>query len=285
MGIFGRGNKLSQNDTRALVANAILTIQHEGHKAAMSFSLSKNKADQAKQILAKDWGITDWGTSMAMLERLSKAKADSHVIAEIFNELITKSQYEVVRGIFSPLKEDILLDLNLPENFLQLWDSLTNNANNDMDAFLYYLSGAEDANKTFHGITSSLLLSRINGGIKGYEQAIRTLGVYGFSMEELSKLDDFCAWDLGRVGYVAKMAAVAGHIDDAAARGYMVSAGKQAYASYTDWRQFLAAYFIGHGIMAGDAKKIGDYGDTIHHLLRNKKSPYQKFPLKTLDKS
>ena len=280
MGIFGRG-KLPQDDARALVSCAILTVQNEGQKAAMSFELHKNKAEHAKQVLAKDWNIMDWGTSLLELEKLSKAEADSPVIAEIFGHIIADSQYEVTRGIFAPLKLDVLPDLNLPRNFGHLWGAVTNNANSDIDAFMHFLSGAGEANKTFHGITASALLNRINAGISGYEQAIRTLIVFGYSMEELSKIDNFIAWDLGRTGYLSKMAAAAGFIDEATSRQYMITAGKLAYVSYLDWRQFLAAYFIGHSIVSGNAKDIGNYGDTIQYLLKNKKSPYQKFPLKS----
>ena len=281
MGIFGRGNKISQDDARALVCCAILTVHNEGRKAAMSFAPQKNKEDYAKQVLAKDWDITNQGKSLVALEALSKAEADNLVVAEIFWHIISKSQYEVTRGIFAPIKMDALLGLNLSRNFGYLWEAVTNNANSDFDAFMHFLSGADDTNKTFHNITASALLNRINSSISGYEQAIRTLIVFGYSMEELSKIDNFSAWDLGRTGYLAKMAATAGFIDEVTLRQYMLEAGKLAYIIYLDWRQFLAAYFIGYSISGGSAKKIGDFGDTIQYLLKNKKSPYQKFPLKS----
>ena len=281
MGIFGRGNKMPQDDARALICCAILAVQDEGNKAAMSFVLPKNRAEHAKQVLAKDWGVTDWGTGLATLERFSGADMDTPFIDEIFGHIISKSQYEIVRGIFPALKQDVLQYLNLPRDFGRLWETVTNKANSDIDAFMHFLSGAEGANKTFHGITASALLNRINSSISGYEQAIRTLIVFGYSMEELSKIDNFRAWDLGRTGHLSKMAAAAGFIDDATSRQYMITAGKLAYRSYLDWRQFLAAYFIGHSIVAGSAKNVANFTDTINYLLKNKKSPYQKFPLKS----
>jgi hypothetical protein len=281
MGALGRGSRLTQDDVRALICCAILTVHSEGRKAAMSFAPPKNKTDYAKQTLAKDWDITNWGKSLIALERLSKAEADNLVVSEVFWHIIAKSQYEVTRGIFSPIKMGALPGLNLPRNFGYLWEAVTNNANSDIDAFMHFLSGADDANKTFHNITASALLNRINSSISGYEQAIRTLIVFGYSMEELSKIGNFSAWDLGRTGYLAKMAAAAGFINEATLRHHMLEAGKLAYVTYLDWRQFLAAYFIGYSISVGSAKGIGDYGDTIQYLLKNKKSPYQKFPLKS----
>jgi len=278
-GLFGR-NKISPDDARALISCAALTVHNEGRKAAMSFALPKNKAEHAKQVLAKDWNITDWGTSLVVLELLSKAQYDGLIIAEIFGHIIAQSQYEITRGIFTSVKQDVLPDLDLPHNFVHLWEAVTNNANSDIDAFMHFLSGADDANKTFHSITASALVNRINSGITGYEQAIRTLIVYGYSMEELSKIDNFSAWDLGRTGHIAKMAALAGFIDEPTVHQYMLSAGKRVYKAYVDWRQFLAAYFIGHSIVGGNPKEIGSFGDTIQYLLKNKKSPYQKFPLK-----
>jgi len=281
MGIFGRGNKLPSDDARALISCAILTVHNENNKAAMSFTLPKGKTDTSRQALAKDWNVIDWGTSLSLLEKLSRVDYDCLIIDEIFGHIIAESQYEITRGIFAPLKLDALPHLDLPHNFGNLWGDVTNNANSDIDAFMHFLSGADDANKTFHGITASALLNRINGGISGYEQAIRTLIVYGYSMDELSKIDNFSAWDLGRAGYIAKMANAAGFIDEATSRQYMLSAGKTVYKTYLDWRQFLAAYFIGHSVMQGSAKAIGGYSDTIQYLLRDKKSPYQKFPLKS----
>jgi len=283
MSILGRGNKFSHEEARALVCCAILTVQNEGQsqKLVMNFALPKNKTAESKQSLAKAWDIDDWGTSLTVLEKISRADLDCLIIDEIFRHIISKSQYEITRGIFSPLKQDVLSNLNLPRNFVNLWDDVTNNANSDFDAFLHYLSGAEDANKTFHGITASALLNRINSAISGYEQAIRTLIVFGYSMDELARISNFCAWDIGRTGYLSKMAASAGFIDEPTSRGYMISAAKQAYTTYLDWRQFLAAYFIGHSIKHGNAKLVGDYGDTIQYLLKNKKSPYQKHPLKS----
>ena len=272
---------MSQDEARALICCAILTVHHEGQRYDMSFGISKSKAEYARQVLVKDWGINDWGTSLTILENFSKATADNPIITEIFENVIAKSQYEVVRSIFAPLKQDALLGLDLRRNFGHLWEAVTNNANNDIDVFLNYLNGKDEASKMFHNITASLLLNRINGGIAGYEQAIRTLILYGYSMEELSKIDNFCAWDIGRAGYLAKLAVAAGFIDEATSRQYMLAAGKLAYTTYLDWRQFLAAYFIGQGIMGGKAKDIGDFGDTIQYLIKNKKSPYQKFPLKS----
>ncbi|MDR2183859.1 MAG: DUF1266 domain-containing protein [Clostridiales bacterium] len=272
---------MSQDDARALACCAILTAHNDGPKAAMSFVLPKSKADAVKQQLVKDWDVFDWGTSLALLERLSRADADCPVINEIFEHIIAKSQYEITRGIFAPLKQDALPGLDLPRNFENLWDAVTNNANSDMGAFMHFLSGAQGANKTFHSITASALLNRINAGISGYEKAIRTLIVYGYSMDELAKICDFSAWDLGRTGYLSKMAAVAGFIDETTSHQYMVSAGKLAYKAYLDWRQFLAAYFIGHSIVYGSAGAIGNFRDTVQYLLKHKKSPYQKFPLKS----
>ncbi|MCL2375773.1 MAG: DUF1266 domain-containing protein [Defluviitaleaceae bacterium] len=242
--------------------------------------LPKRKADYAKQVLSEKWDVTDWGSSITLLEKLSKSENDNPLVSEIFGNIIEASQYEIIRGIFTPLKQDSLLGLDIPNYFGHLWKVSTNKANSDIAAFMDFLHGAEDANKTFHGITASMLLNRINSCISGYEQAMRSLTVSGYTREELTSISNFSAWDLGRCGYIAKLAATAGFIDNATAYQYMMTVGSSAYKTYRSWRQFLAAYFIGHSIIDGNAKGIEAFGETISYLLKDKKSPYQKFPLK-----
>ena len=149
-----------------------------------------------------------------------------------------------------------------------------------MDTFMTYLENPNSANSTFHNITASLLLSRINACIKGYETTLRSLAIYGFSLEELTKIDNFAAWDLAQGGHVSKLAAAEGFVDKTTAWEYMLTAGENAYRSYTSWRQFLGAYFIGWGMMDNKVN-IADFRDTIQYLLKNPKSPYHKLPLKS----
>jgi len=277
LGFWGSKN-ISHDETRALICCAIMVVDSEGQKAVMSRDLPKRKADYAKQLLAEKWNVADWGSSLASLEKLSKAEDSNPLISEIFMNVIEASQYEIIRGIFAPLKHDSLLDLNIPKYFTQLWKASTNKANSDIDAFMDFLNGAEDANKTFHGITASMLLSRINNSISGYEQAIRSLIVSGYTREELASITNFSAWDLGRCGYLAKLSATAGFIDEATSYQYMMATGN-GLSPYTSWRKFMAAYFIGQSIMDGNAKGIEAFGETITYLLKDKKSPYQRFPL------
>jgi len=281
LSFLGNKHKVSPEETRALTCCAIMVVGSEGQKAVMSRDLPKRKADYAKQLLAEKWNVTDWGSSLASLEKLSKAEDTNPLISEIFTNAIEDSQYEIIRGIFAPLKHDSLLSLDIPKYFSHLWKSSTNKANSDIAAFMDFLNGAEDANKTFHGITASMLLSRINNSISGYEQAIRSLIVSGYTREELVAITNFSAWDLGRCGYLAKLAAIAGFIDDATSYQYMMAAGN-GLTPYSSWRQFLAAYFIGRSIMDGNAKGIEAFGETITYLLKDKKSPYQRFPLRII---
>ena len=203
-------------------------------------------------------------------------------MAEIFNNIIAQHQYEVVRGIFAPLKPDILPDLDLAANFTHLWKTVTNNANDDMTAYLEHLANPDNerAGATFHNITTSALLHRINKSIKGYEMAVRSLTVFGYRPEELAEIDNFIAWDLGRCGHVARLAVHVGLLSEDEAWRHMTAAGTTVYATYRSWRQFLGAYFLGRGIDAG-ADDLGNFGDTVKYLLKDKKSPYQIYPLKS----
>ena len=280
MGTFGRANKLHPHEVRALVCCAIPMIYSEGRKSALAFGLPNRKPDYAKETLMRIWEISDRYDSLALLEKLSEANLQVPVISEIFDHIIKKFQYEIIRGVFTPIRSENLLDMNLPKNFQNLWTSSTSNANNDIKAFLSYLHNPGDTGSTFHNITASLLTSRLNNGVAGYEEAIRSLVVYGFSVDELTKIDNFSAWDLGRCGRVAALAVTASYLDKNTAWQYVLTAGKNAYSGYTSWRQFLAAYFIGRSVM-NNSDNFEDFRETIQYLVRDSKSPYQKFPLKS----
>ncbi|MCL2397589.1 MAG: DUF1266 domain-containing protein [Defluviitaleaceae bacterium] len=261
-----------------------MTLSAFGPKAVMRFNIPKHKPAYAREVLAETWEITDGTQAVAKIEQLAEANTTCPAVREVFDHIIAKNQSDIIRGIFTPIKGDALLGLNLPQNFVHLWRAATNNANEDIDAFMIFLNNPNEQvpGRTFHNITQAAVLARINKSIAGYEQAVRSLIVFGYSREELAKLSNFSAWDLGRCGHVAKMSALAGYISEAAAWRHMIAAGDAAYKTYNNWREFLAAYFIGRG-MAHTADGIADFGETIRFLLKDSKSPYRLFPLKSLE--
>ena len=265
-----------------MVCCALMTAKDLGTKNIMRFDIPGQKPAFSQGILSKTWEVGCGGTAVAAMERLSQANEHNPVISEITAHIIAGNQYEIVRGIFTPIRPDDLLALDLPRNFKNFWKSVTNNANEDLKAFMDYLEQPEEAlrGSTFHNITVSVVTSRLNKYVKGYETALRALGVFGYSADELTPVQNFAALDLGRVGHVARLAAHAGYITDEAAWKYMQAAGDTAYRTYDSWRQFLAAYLIGRG-MAEGANDLGDFGEIVRYLLRDKKSPYRLHPLKS----
>lgn len=271
MGIFKRDNGLTEAKLRALICSAIEVMHIEGsnkgYKAVMGLGLSKN--------IKKGPGF-----SLALLDRLAKGQDESLISQEIFDHVIKKYQYEIIRGTFVPIGRQGLLALNLPSNTPRFWESLTNNANSNIDPFLSFLKGQDDGGAQLHNITLATLLKRIDYMVGEYLKTLRSLVVFGFSLDELAKIDNLCAWDYGRAGFVAKKALSDGHIDKDKAWGYMLAAGNDVYAKYASWKQFLAAFFIGRCMVIG-VDDIADYSDTIRFLMKNRKSPYKKYPLRT----
>jgi len=267
--MFGRKDNLSTAQRNALACCAVLIVQDFGAKAVMRMDIAGQKTPPPADAVLQ-------------IEKLAAANDQVPFIREVFDHIIMPNQYEVVRGIFQPIKPDALPDLDLPANFPNLWKVVTNNANEGMDAYLAYLADPGDSRPgaTFHNITTSAVLHRINKCIRGYELAVRSLTVFGYRFEELAEIENIAAWDLARCGHVARIAANAGAISTDDAWRHMEAAGKAAYMQYNSWRQFLAAYFLGRG-MSLCTDDLGDFGDTVRYLLKDKKSPYQLYPLKS----
>ena len=280
MNIFKRANRLSAAQGRALACCAVPILQTEGAKFIRTFGISKAKGKvEYRNKLMSDLNILNEKEAETVVSNFASGRVHEPLISEIFTNIIKERQYEIVRGIFSPLKQNDLHNLDLPSNFKNVWADSTNSANEDIGAFMDFLSST-DQNSTFHKITSSSLLNRLNKAIKGYENTFRALIVFGYSQEELMVLSDFKAWDLGRCGYIGRIAANNNLIGTNEVWDYMLKAAVCAAKSYHGWRAFLAAYFLGCGIACPDIK-IGDFRDGINFLLKNNKSPYRKYPLHT----
>jgi len=258
-----------------------MIVKEFGEKNALRLDLAGLKPTAAQEILSKSYDITDADSAIALLERLAHADGHNPAISEVFEHIIAQNRYEIARSIFAPIRQDNLVDLNIPTNFRQFWKSVTNNANANLDAFMDYLLNPEttEQNATFHNITISAVVGRLNKHIKGYEQSLRALSVFGYDTDELTSISTFVAWDLGRCSYLARMAAHCGYINEDVALQYMDRVGTAAYKTYTDWRQFLGAQILGRNMVL-TADDMVDYNQTLIHLLRDKKSPFKQYPLK-----
>lgn len=279
--MFGRKSNFSSAQYRGLISCAVMIMGDLGPKGILRFDLAGQKPAFAQNALAKTWEISDADKAVAVMARLVKGEDQTPAVAEVFEHIIKENQYEIARGIFAPIKQEGLANLDLPKNFVNFWKSVTNNANEDIDDFIGFLENPAEARQsaTFHNITLSLVLSRLNKYVKGYETALRALRVFGYTTEELLSISNFAAWDLGRCGHIAKMAAFAGYISEDEAWKFLLAVGDEVYKTHDRWRQFLAAYFLGR-CMAYSADDMENFGDIMRFLLKDKKSPYRIFPLK-----
>ena len=280
--MFGRKQSLTAAQNCALVCCAVLSMRDIGPKAIMRMDIPGQKPQFGRELLAKHYDISDSHTANETIGNLAQIRGQVSFVSEIFDHIIGPRHYEIVRGMFTPFKAEDLPALDISANFPLLWADVTNNANDNLNTYLEYLHNPEESRPgaTFHNITSAALVNRINKCISSFEHAVRSLKVFGYSMDELGKVNNFAALDLTHAAHAARLAAHAGFIDEAAAWKHMTTAGKAAYATYTGWRPYLAAYFLGRAI-AKSAEDFGDYGDIIRYLLRDKKSPFFLHPLKT----
>jgi len=276
-----RFTKLSVSQQRGLICGAVMIAKEFGEKNVLRLDVAGLKPSAAQEILSKSYDITDTNSAVAVLEHLVNADGHNPAISEVFEHIIAQNKYEIARSIFAPIRQENLVDLDIPTNFQHFWKSVTNNANANLDAFMDYLLNPEtsEQNATFHNITISAVVGRLNKHIKGYEQTLRSLGVFGYDAEELTSISTFVAWDLGRCSYLVRLASHCGYIAEDVALQYLENVGVAVYKVYVDWRQFLGALLLGRG-MVQTADDMVDYNQALSHLLRDKKSPFKLYPLK-----
>ncbi|MCL2377292.1 MAG: DUF1266 domain-containing protein [Defluviitaleaceae bacterium] len=103
---------------------------------------------------------------------------------------------------------------------------------------------------------------------------------YSYSKQELSDINRFEAWDLGRAVSIAKMCVNSGYLAEEEVWPYIEKAASSTAQIYSNWKEFLAAYAFGRAL--GYGGHPDDLRRTIHYLLRDVNSPYKdtEFPKK-----
>ena len=94
-----------------------------------------------------------------------------------------------------------------------------------------------------------------------------------FSPEEMSAIDNFAAWDLGRVAMIARYSVAFGYISEEQAWPFIEQAAQTSSKIYRDWTHFFQAYALGRALGYG-MNDVYDYlADEIAYLLYNENSP------------
>ena len=270
---FFSKDKTSYNDEqlRALTVCCILMINNVGVDGALMFAYPKSKEvetpEQTKEGLKEWWGIENRDEAINVMEYLSSADGHTPVANEIYSKLIGKGEFELLDGdTFDAYNEFELLAGNSLER-----------AENQLPDFMEENNiPQEDAEEAFQVLAKIIFINRVNNALAGYLKTVEFLKKYGYTTEEIRKINDFSAWDYGRCGMIVRKSAHIGYIQESEGWKYMLDAGKKAASTYKNWREFFAAYFLGRAIAYGSDDLEDSWEEIAEYLLENKNSPYQK---------
>jgi len=100
-------------------------------------------------------------------------------------------------------------------------------------------------------------VDRIKKGLAAYKKAQQVLAKAGITNEDIAGITTLSAWDYGRVAFIARYSTHCGYMTEDECWPIMQEVAKAAAQTYTNWRQYLAAYVIGRAIAYGDTYSIG----------------------------
>ena len=101
-----------------------------------------------------------------------------------------------------------------------------------------------------------------------------------FSPEEMSAIDNFAAWDLGRVAMIGRYSVAFGYITEEQAWPFIEQAAQTASKIYKDWAQFFQAYALGRALAYGGNGAYDYLSYEIAYLLYNENSPVKQHNFK-----
>ncbi|MCL2855218.1 MAG: DUF1266 domain-containing protein [Defluviitaleaceae bacterium] len=118
---------------------------------------------------------------------------------------------------------------------------------------------------------------RADQGLKAYDQVWYDLQRFPgkdhkYASEELLAVENFAAWDLGRVVYIARNSVALGYLEEERVWQYIEKAADMASGIYSGWREYLAAYCLGRALGYGSYKNIDL---EVKYLLKDDNSPYK----------
>lgn len=97
------------------------------------------------------------------------------------------------------------------------------------------------------------------------------------SHDDMKTIDNFAAWDLGRVAMVARYSVAFGYITEEQAWPFIEQAAQTASKVYKNWTQFFQAYALGRALAYG---KYDFIVYEIAYLLNNENSPAKQHNFK-----
>lgn len=112
--------------------------------------------------------------------------------------------------------------------------------------------------------------------IKEYREALSPM--VKLNIDENGNPTDIDAWDIERIGSVARYCYAAGYIDQQTCLQYLEIANKMAKEKYQNWSEYAASFMTGRLFMYGGSPV--NFAAAILEMLNNPNSLWNTYPLK-----
>lgn len=260
---FERLNAVSPEQKRWLVFG--VPLMYDNLESPHVFALMHADKNQQDLVdgLAEMWKVTDRESTIETLELLSSSEVNSSVAKEIFTNFIVT---------FDKMEDGHIDTYKLKSEFNMSWEQLSDLDLNELKASYNYsransasfvkefietkaITDENEIEQITHQAALEYLVILINRNVKAYESAYYTLTSmkkeHRYTKLEIESIQNFEAWDYGRVAFVARNSAALGYITEAEAMPYLKTAAENASKQYSSWREYIAAYYLGRALAYG----------------------------------
>ena len=245
---FESQNAVTPGRQRALTFGAVLMFSNK--EPLRTFKMMHTDTNQIEGLRAgfgEWWNIYDGQEALFVLDSLTNTKGHTDFADEVYKKFILPLRGDKRFGV---------RHINITPDQIQ------------------DLSGLEKGFERAGGDIFALC-EMINRGMKAYDQVwydLQKIGKgYNYTSEELLSVENFAAWDLGRVVFIARNSVALGYVGEDETWPYIEKAAETASQLYSSWREYLAAYCLGRALGFGSYKNI-DF--EVKYLLKDPNSPY-----------
>jgi len=283
---FEKENPVTQEQRRWLAFGAPLANIH--HETLFCFKLKFEKVtrkmmtmEEVQDNFTKKWEISNSEEACAVLKELVEMGRDTDFANEVFAKFILtredfRKPFKYQEYTNFSITSDELTDLNGLEKSYETSLAI------GKDVAKYYaaqdgITDEAEIEQMTHKLTMDYLAARITNSINSYGTTLNGNVKFEKDAPEMLKtVQNFAAFDLGRVAYVARVCAAFGYLQESEAWEYIKKAADTASKMYNNWDEYIIAYCVGIALSGTNAEDCRfDARAVYYDFIYDKRNPYQ----------
>jgi len=283
---FENENPVTPEQRRWLAFGAPLAIIH--HESLFCFKLKLEKLERKlmapqefKDDFAKKWGITNGEEAHAVLKELLEMGRDTDFANEVFAKFVLTREdfgkpFKYQDYTIFSITSDELTDLTGLEK------SYETSLVMGKEVAKYYaaqdnITDEAEIEQMTQKLAMDYLAARITNSINSY--GITLNGNVKFEKdapEMLKTMQNFAAFDLGRVAYVARVCAALEYLQESEAWEYIKKAADTTSKMYNNWDEYIIAYCVGIALSGTNVEECRfDARAVYYDFMYDKRNPHQ----------